>query len=388
MSGIDIDAIIAGLNVPPADEDYSPPEPAPEHDAPPWEPAEERGDPGGGERDLLRLSIQANTRARVDGATFILDTPAEVVPVWGRGEEVLWAEGEPLLINGPTGVGKTTIAQQLVLARLGMRGEVLGFPVAVDGRPVLYIAADRPSQAARSMARMVTEADRPDLARGLVVWKGPLPHDVVKKPELLAVLAASMGAGTVVVDSLKDVAFKLTEDEGGSGVNRALQALVAEGVEVAALHHQRKAQAGGGKPKALADVYGSTWITAGCGSVVVLWGEAGDAIVELSHLKQPVDTVGPLKLVHDHHRGHTTVVDRVDLATVVDTARNGITALEVAKALFNTTSPEANEVQRARRKLDALVRAGLARRTESEKGGSGGSKPALYHSTRCMEVGP
>lgn len=120
-----------------------------------------RGDLGGGERDLLRLALLgAGQRAHIDGAAFILDTPAEVVPVWGRGDEVLWAQGEPLLINGPTGVGKTTIAQQLVLARLGMREEVLSYPVTSDGRPVLYVAGDRPSQEARSMARMVTEADR------------------------------------------------------------------------------------------------------------------------------------------------------------------------------------------------------------------------------------
>ena len=41
--------------------------------------------------------------------------------LWGVGESVLWAAGEPLKIVGHQGVGKTTIAQQLALHRLGLR---------------------------------------------------------------------------------------------------------------------------------------------------------------------------------------------------------------------------------------------------------------------------
>jgi hypothetical protein len=39
-----------------------------------------------------------------------------------------------------------------------------------------------------------------------------------------------------------------------------MQSLVAESIEVAVNHHQRKSQAGGGKPRNLEDVYGSTWL--------------------------------------------------------------------------------------------------------------------------------
>ena len=88
----------------------------------------------------------------------------------------------------------------------------------------------------------------------------------------------------------------------GGNVNRAVQYVVVEGIEVVGLHHQRKGQ-GGAKPNGLEDVYGSTWLTAGMGSVVLLWGAAGDPNVELRHLKQPVAEVGPLRIEHDQLTG-------------------------------------------------------------------------------------
>jgi hypothetical protein len=41
------------------------------------------------------------------------------------------------------------------------------------------------------------------------------------------------------------------------------------------------------------DVYGSTWLTAGTGSVILLHGEPGDPIVSMHHLKKPVAEGGP-----------------------------------------------------------------------------------------------
>ena len=72
------------------------------------------------------------------GATFVLDDRAELDPIWGSGDEVLWASLEPLLIVGPTGVGKTTLALQLLAARLGILDQVLGWPVKLADSPILY----------------------------------------------------------------------------------------------------------------------------------------------------------------------------------------------------------------------------------------------------------
>lgn len=320
-----------------------------------------------------------------DGASFILDIPAGVPSVWGDGEQVAWAAGEPLLICGPPGAGKSTIAGQLVLARLGLVPKVLGLPVAVDGRRVLYVAADRPAQIARSFARMVREEHREVLAEELVVWRGPLPHDLASRPRTLIDMARRAGAGLVVLDSLKDVAVDLTKDETGSRLNLAFQMTVAAGVELVGLHHQRKAQQGAGKPKSLADVYGSTWITAGAGSVLLVWGDAGDPVVELTHLKQPAADIGPLKVLHDHDNGTSTPLDKVDAFTLMKAAPDGVTAVDVAIRLFGVPNPDRNQIEKARRQCESLHRRGLAAKIPGRKGGSDGGEQSRYYLTTIRE---
>ena len=273
------------------------------------------------------------------------------------------------MLVGPDGVGKTTLAQQLVLGLIGLRKRVLGMRVERAERPVLYLALDRPAQAVRSFARMVDESQREDLHERLIVWKGPLPFSIMESPSSLARFVAAQGAGVVVVDSLKDVVPELTKDEVGSRVNMAVQELLAGGIEVCLLHHQRKQQAASGSPKPtkLADVYGSRWLTAGMGSVVLLWGDAGDLIVEFRHLKQPTEEIGPLTLIHDHDHGSTRVEAQVDPFDLVRNAgAAGLTAETVAGVMFTTESPNRNEVEKARRRLERLVTKGLVRR-EGEK---------------------
>lgn len=54
-------------------------------------------------------------------------------------------------------------------------------------------------------------------------------------------MAVEAGAGTLVVESLKDVAIDLAKEEAGGRVSYALRAVVAEGVEMLGLHHNRRA---------------------------------------------------------------------------------------------------------------------------------------------------
>jgi len=316
----------------------------------------------------------------VRGGAFFLNAPAHVPAVWGTGpDQVLWPVGESLVIAAPTGVGKTTLLQNLALARCDVTPslDVLGHMVTPDDRPLLYVAADRPQQIARSGRRMVKEVWRKDLDDRLVVWPGPLPFDVARQPELLEEFVSSFGAGTLIIDSLKDVATGLASDEGGSAVNRAVQMVVASGREVALGTHQRKAQGENRRPDTLADVYGSAWLTAGAGSVIVLWGAAGDPYVEMKHLKQPAGEVGPWKILHDSATGDMKVVDDTTSAEVLAASAtgNGLTAPEAAERMYGDT--DRAHQQKARRRLDGLVRSG-----EWERHGGPAPDPVYYRPVR------
>ena len=61
---------------------------------------------------------------------------------------------------------------------------------------------------------------RAELDERLRIWPGPPPHDLARHPSLLARLCDQAGADTVVIDSLKDAALKLSEDEVGAAYNR------------------------------------------------------------------------------------------------------------------------------------------------------------------------
>jgi replicative DNA helicase len=304
----------------------------------------------------------------VDGKTAMLASTDHVPANWGNDDDVLWAANEPLMLAGPDGIGKTTLGQQLALCRVGIRDRLLGYPVRPAPANVLYIAADRPRQALRSMRRMVVPADHELLEKRLVIWHGPLPQSLSENPKILVEAAEYFDASDVVIDSLKDVVADLTKDETGSRANIAFQELIATDRELLTLHHQRKNQPGGAAPKLLSDVYGSRWLTAGQGSVLMLWGEPGDLVVELRHLKQPAQEIGPLQIVHDHQHGRTTVQESVDLHMLIQIAHPGLDVHAAAVALYGTGTPSANQIEKARRRLEHLCKTGRAeRRTSGRK---------------------
>lgn len=300
------------------------------------------------------------------GDTFILDRPRDVPTAWGTQDDVLWAQGEALLIAGPAGVGKTTIAQQVALAGIGIRDDALGIPVREFHR-VLYIAADRPPQAARSLERMVTDEHRDLLHEHLVFWKGPPDRDFAKHPDELTRMASLVHADAVIIDSLKDVALGLSDDEVGAGLNTCIQRALVAGIEVLALHHYRKrAQDHANRePKSLDELYGSTWITAGAGSVLSLWGAAGDPVVTIRHLKQPAEEFGPLEITHDHDTGTSSIAPKIDLlAQMRGRGKNGLTPTAAACLLFKKDKPTRNDIEKARRALEKLVTNDLAFKQE------------------------
>lgn len=307
----------------------------------------------------------------VNGAEFILDTPKETPALVGTGNEVLWAEGESLMIAGPMGLGKTTMAIQLMREQLGLgTGSFLGLPVTPRGGTILYLAMDRPRQLARAAARLFTEADRAVLAERVKIWPGPPPSDVAKNPVILSRLAEAAGAATVYLDSVKDAAVGLSDDAVGAGYNRARQQLLSNGVELAELHHTVKRGANGAAPTSAADVYGSAWITAGTGSIVLLSGEPGDPIVEFRHVRTPANEIGPYRLIHDQDAGVITIDNTVDLVKLASLrGRDGLSAKAAASVLFTTDEPSRAQVEKARRKLNRLVDAKRLIRRDGGKGG-------------------
>lgn len=289
----------------------------------------------------------------VDGGSFIHSISDTTPAVWGSGDDVLWAEGEGLIVAGPQGVGKSTLAGNLVEAMIA-GGEVLGYPVKRVDR-ILYLAMDRPKQIARALRRQLGGVSEDELARRLVVWQGPPPEDLAAHPERLLAMAEKAKADVVIVDSLKDAALGLSSDEVGAGWNRARQTVLAAGIDVLELHHDRKTS--DVTAPAIEKLYGSVWITSGAGSVIHLGGEPGDPIVRLSHLKQPASEVGPFQINHDGVTGTMTIHDATDLEAMARQP-GGVTVTAAAQALFDVEKPTDAQREKARRKLEKLHREG------------------------------
>ncbi|HEX3453867.1 MAG TPA: bifunctional DNA primase/polymerase [Gaiellaceae bacterium] len=294
----------------------------------------------------------------IPGDAFLLDPDPDPDPVWGHGAEVLWSSGEPCLVTGPIGVGKTTLVGRLTRGRLGLDQQVLGYAVKPGRRHVLYLACDRPRQIRRNLARMMHEQDRDVLATRLVFWHGPPPGDLAKTTSLLLDMCHKADADTAIVDGLKDVALELSKDDVGAGLNQAFQRCIAEGIEVVGNHHQRKPVSGATtKPKSLGDLYGSTWIGAGAGTVILVWADKpGQSVLEVSTLKPGIEHVGPLSVVHDFDTGSFEVRDALTLEDVLQASPEPLTIAELGAQLGHGLL-DRNEREAIRRRLQRLFRA-------------------------------
>ena len=208
----------------------------------------------------------------------------------------------------------------------------------------------------------------------MTFWKGPPPRDLAANPALLATMAGYYGAGVVIVDSLKDAAVRLSEDSVGAQWNRARQHLLAQGCQLLELHHSIKRGPAGAPISGVADIYGSTWLTSGCGSIILLTGEPGDPIVAFRHVKQPAEEVGPYQLLHDESAGHLAIDFQVDLVELVKLSGvDGLTAKDAAVAITGRNKPSAADVEKARRRLNQKVQDGSLVRIDGSRGGAGGA---------------
>jgi replicative DNA helicase len=248
----------------------------------------------------------------ISAGDVIFDVPLEVESIWGKGQESLWAVGEPLMIYGPTGIGKTTLAGRLLLSLIGVdSSELLDYPVTpiTAGRTVLYIAADRPRQAMRSLRRMVPKEAASLLRERLRIEHNRQIWASESDPEMLYRAAIQANASVVFIDASKDLAGGPLKDEGpAKALMDAIQICIANGINIVMLHHPRKAIQEGGTKRELDidDVYGSAWLTAGCGSVVLVDGKPGGGLFRFEQLKAPATFIEQMEIAIDYDTGILT----------------------------------------------------------------------------------
>jgi hypothetical protein len=274
--------------------------------------------------------------------------------VWGHETEVLWASGEPLLVGGYPGAGKTTLAGAILAAATGLAPpSLLGFPFQRTFQRVLYLALDRPRQIRRALRRQLRRADVDALDAVLAVedrWVWRLD----KEPTALLAIAEGCGADAVFVDSVKDLVPEVDKPSGAETWLRATAPLLRADIEVMASVHVRKPTKGW-PTLDLNAIYGGAGFGWGAGSVLLLQGPPGGAQPVLEQVKAPAEMVGRVPLHIDQERGLVALADfdSRDVAAVLGAWTEGITASDYATVAVVG-------LRAAQQRLQEAVRAGLA----------------------------
>jgi predicted ATPase len=262
----------------------------------------------------LHLRFRAGQGVALDSAEdsmvvsgdFALDVPS-VSPLWGTAEAPLMAKGQPTMLAGPDGTGKSTVISQYVKTRL----RLAGWPTTMWGLEVpplypdlgaLILTADRPQQFIELFARGLNESHRDELRRRVHFHRGPTPHALATAAgqRWLLGLVEKHSAGIVVLDSHKD--FATQEDlRAIAGLNSVIQRLEAAGVQVIVASHTNKMSRVGWLK--LEDISGYREIFSGMGSVLLLNGGAGSTLINVSHGKPVRGVLPPYRIAHDFSTG-------------------------------------------------------------------------------------
>ena len=296
------------------------------------------------------------TRA-VDGATFVDGVPDHVPALWGDSNEVLWAQGEPLMLVGPRASARRRSCSSSPSPASASAPSYSASRSRRTGR-VLYVAADRPTQAASSLRRMVDADDHEhSFATGSSSGKGRSRSTLADAQRGLVELADELGdVATSSIDSLKDVAAR--PREGRDREPRQHRLPGARRVRTASslvIHHQRKEQKGGAKPQAARRRLRITLAHRRHGLRLLLWGEPGDLVVELRHLKQPV------RGGRSARRSSTTTLPADQPSTSAPTSRPSSrwprpgSPSTTPRSASSRHNPSKNEIEKARRKLETLI---------------------------------
>ena len=307
----------------------------------------------------------------INGREFILSQPDHVPAVWGSDTHPIWSMGETFMIAGPPGVGKSTVIQLVTLGLLGLRTQsVLGYMVTPTLGGVLYLALDRPPQIARSMNRMVRTESEHNLRPldDLHMCTDP-GCSILAEPERVAELALRLGCTSVIVDSLYSTGANLRSDDDVARLNTAWGLCEAQGITVALVHHTRKpSRESDSTETRLAAIYGSVFLTAAVGSVLLMDPDAkGDRDrARLHHVKSPAEPVGPLDLVFDHSNGEVSSTEPMSISVfLTQNYPTAVSTSEVALAVYGNTNPATKNKTRA--KLKALRAAGKVKSSVGER---------------------
>lgn len=249
------------------------------------------------------------TRKVFPAGDWALDEPENSRAVVGNRQRILWADGETLFICADTGHGKSTLTQNIVRANIGLIPDILGM-AARQFTSILYMAADRPMQIKSSLKRMVDESTRKTWNDSMYVHHGPPDFTLNENPERLLPFIRELAEklerpqfDCLVIDSMKDVTTQMDENPDGQSINRALQSVCQQGVQVLVDIHPRKMNKPKTKdaPPILDDVAGNKNIIAGAGSVLFI--EKTEYGFPLYHLKSPAEAVDGLVMRMNNSTG-------------------------------------------------------------------------------------
>ena len=138
--------------------------------------------------------------------------------------------------------------------------------------------------------------------------------------------------------------------------NTSVQECVAAGIDTLTLHHNRKGGADGKATRTVDDVYGSTFLTAGHGSVLALDGRPGDLVVTLRQPKPAGDEISPTTLRLDLDTGSLEPLASNDLTGWIAARPDGATVRDVAE--LSTDAPTRSDLEKTRRRLNHFTEAG------------------------------
>lgn len=326
------------------------------------------------EHARVTSSLEVHDRL-LDGEAALFDMPESPEVIWGKDHMIGWAKGQGTMLAGPTGLGKTTFAHNVLTRMMGLdESEFLGMPVTPTDAPILYLAMDRPIQTRQAFRRLVPDAPA---ARALVkdklrMWAAPFPFRLLDDPAYMArwIQEQVPGCKTVVFDSVKDMTPGVSEEASGAAVQIAWQELVAMGVDFLALHHFKKPQSADTKAS-ISQVYGSTWLTAGLGSVLTIDGKIGEGNVVFQQHKTVMEQIPELHCIHHYKTGVIELRDSeapTESEALKAAGDTGATAEQIAAQCYASTGKAV--LAKTRRKLNDLVKAGKAVKPPKPAGAS------------------